>query len=76
MFRRVLFRSGYDYAAGAAILKSTLSFDAFIEAMSSGTVVLNIHTDKFGNGEISGKVSQLTQVTPTQAAPTKIKPGQ
>jgi len=60
---------GYDYAAGAATLKSTLSFDDFLKAMSSGTVVLNIHTDKFTNGEISGKVVQIVPVT-------KSKPGQ
>ncbi len=45
------------YAAGAGILKSTLSFDDFLAAMASGAVVLNVHTDKFGDGEISGKVT-------------------
>jgi hypothetical protein len=49
----------YDYAAGAAALKSTLSFDDFMKVMRSGTVVLNIHTDKFGSGEISGKVLKV-----------------
>ena len=47
---------GYSYAAGAEILKSGLSFEGFLAAMSSGTVVLNVHTDKFGQGEISGQV--------------------
>jgi CHRD domain len=47
---------GLSYAAGADLLKSTLSFDDFLKAMASGTVVLNVHTDKFANGEISGKV--------------------
>ncbi|HEX8578333.1 MAG TPA: CHRD domain-containing protein [Allosphingosinicella sp.] len=46
----------YDYTAGAALLKSTLSFDDFVAAMRGGEVVLNIHTDKFNPGEISGKV--------------------
>ena len=46
----------YDYAAGAALLKSTLTFDAFVEALRSGLVILNVHTDKFNPGEISGKV--------------------
>jgi hypothetical protein len=46
----------YSYAAGAEVLKSTLSFDGFMAAMASGTVVLNVHTDKFGSGEISGQV--------------------
>jgi hypothetical protein len=58
--------TNYDYAAGAATLKSTLSFDAFMAAMSSGTVVLNIHTDRFGNGEISGKVAELKPATPAR----------
>ncbi|MDB5692880.1 MAG: hypothetical protein JWO81_1943 [Alphaproteobacteria bacterium] len=46
----------YDYAAGAKLLNSTLSFEDFVAAMKSGLVVLNIHTDKFNPGEISGKV--------------------
>ena len=46
----------YDYATGAKLLNSTLSFEDFVAAMKSGTVVLNIHTDKFNAGEISGKV--------------------
>jgi hypothetical protein len=46
----------YDYAAGAKLLKSTLSFDDFVAAMKSGLVVLNVHTEKFNPGEISGKV--------------------
>lgn len=46
----------YDYDTGAKLLNSTLPFDDFIAAMKSGTVVLNVHTDKFNAGEISGKV--------------------
>jgi hypothetical protein len=46
----------YDYVAGAKLVKSTLSFDGFLTAIASGSVVLNIHTDKFTSGEISGKV--------------------
>jgi len=46
----------YDYVAGAALLKSTLSFDDFVAAMKGGLIVLNIHTDKFNPGEISGLV--------------------
>ena len=48
-----------SYAAGAGILKSTLSFEDFLAAMASGSVVLNVHTDKFGDGEISGKVTAV-----------------
>ena len=48
--------SGYPYADGAKILNSTVSFDDFLVAMKSGAVVFNIHTNKFADGEISGKV--------------------
>jgi hypothetical protein len=46
----------YDYATGAKLLNSTLPFDDFVAAMKSGTVILNVHTDKFNQGEIAGKV--------------------
>jgi hypothetical protein len=46
----------YDYVAGAALLKSTLSFDDFVAGMQSGLIVLNVHTDLFNPGEISGLV--------------------
>jgi hypothetical protein len=46
----------YDYAAGAKLLNSILSFEDFVAAMKSGLVVLNVHTDRFNAGEISGKV--------------------
>ena len=46
----------YDYVAGAALLKSTLTFDDFVAGMQSGLIVLNVHTDNFNPGEISGLV--------------------
>ena len=46
----------YDYVAGAALVKSTLSFDDFVAGMKSGLIVLNVHTDQFNPGEISGLV--------------------
>jgi hypothetical protein len=46
----------YDYVAGAALLKSTLSFEDFVAGMKGGLIVLNIHTDKYNPGEISGLV--------------------
>lgn len=46
----------YDYAAGAALLKSSLSFNDFVSALQSGLIVVNIHTDAFNPGEISGRV--------------------
>jgi hypothetical protein len=45
-----------DYGAGAALLKSNLSFGDFVAAMRAGLIVLNIHTDAFNPGEISGRV--------------------
>lgn len=49
-------RKGYGYGQGAAILKSTIGFDAFVAAMHGGAVVFNIHTEAFPDGEISGTV--------------------
>lgn len=49
--------NGYDYVAGAKLLKSDLSFDDFVAAMQSGLVILNVHTDAFNPGEISGRVT-------------------
>lgn len=46
----------YRYADGANILESKVTFDEFVAAMKSGAVVLNIHTNKFMDGEINGKV--------------------
>jgi hypothetical protein len=46
----------YDYVAGVTLVKSTLSFDDFVAGMKSGLIVLNVHTDQFNPGEISGLV--------------------
>jgi hypothetical protein len=46
----------YDYAAGAKLLNSTLSFDDFVAAIQGGKVVLNVHTEAFNPGEIGGLV--------------------
>ncbi|QDZ06697.1 CHRD domain-containing protein [Sphingomonas panacisoli] len=46
---------GYDYEAGAKLLNTGATFDEFVNGMRSQRVVLNIHTDKFPDGEISGK---------------------
>lgn len=45
-----------DYAKAVASLGNSISFDAFVTALEKGTVVLNIHTDAFNNGEINGVV--------------------
>jgi hypothetical protein len=48
----------YDYGAGGKLVNSNLSFDDFVAAMRSGLVVLNVHTDTFNPGEISGLVTE------------------
>lgn len=50
---RVLVK-GYGYAQGAALVKSTTSFDDFVKSLEHGAIVLNIHTDRATDGEISG----------------------
>lgn len=45
----------YDYAIGAKLLESNATFDDFVNAMTGGRIILNVHTDKFPDGEISGK---------------------
>jgi hypothetical protein len=46
----------FDYAADAALVNSKLSFDEFLAGMKNGLIVLNVHTNKFNPGEISGLV--------------------
>jgi hypothetical protein len=50
--------SGYPYAAGAAVVKSDVPFDAFLAALDRGDVILNIHTESFPDGEISGVMAR------------------
>jgi hypothetical protein len=49
----------YSYAEGAALLQSDMSFDAFVNTLGSDFVYLNIHTDTFQDGEISGRLLQV-----------------
>jgi hypothetical protein len=49
----------YSYAEGAAVLRSDMSFDAFVATLGSEFVYLNIHTDAFQDGEISGRLLQV-----------------
>lgn len=51
---------GYRYADGAAALNSNLSFAAFVAALGSDPIYLNVHTERFGDGEISGRVRPAT----------------
>lgn len=48
--------ASYKHADGAKILASDITFDGFVKDLQSGAVVLNIHTQKFQDGEISDKV--------------------
>ena len=44
------------YAEGARRVNSRASFDDFVSSPEAGRIVLNIHTNKFTEGEISGDV--------------------
>lgn len=46
----------FDYASDAALVKTSASFDEFVADMKSGSIVLNVHTNKFNAGEISGLI--------------------
>lgn len=46
----------FDYASDAALVNSKLTFDDFVDGIRKGLIVLNIHTNKFNPGEISGLV--------------------
>lgn len=50
----------YPYANGAAIVQSGLSFDQFLAALDHDSIFLNIHTERFGEGEISGRLTRGT----------------
>ena len=43
-----------DFDAGAKLVNSGTSFDEFVNGLRAGRIVLNVHTDKFPDGEISG----------------------
>ena len=45
------------YAEGAAIVQSGLSFDQFLVALRDDPIFLNIHTGRFGEGEVSGRLT-------------------
>jgi hypothetical protein len=50
--------SRYAYADGAAIVQSGLSFDQFLAALDHDPIFLNIHSERFGDGEISGRLTR------------------
>lgn len=40
------------------IVQTLLSFEQFLGSLKAGIVVMNIHTTKFNDGEISGPVRE------------------
>lgn len=50
----------YPYAQGAAVLQSDMSFDTFVTTLGGEFVYLNVHTDTFQDGEISGRLTPAT----------------
>lgn len=48
-----------DYASAVAPLGQAMPFEDFVAALAKGTVILNIHTDAFGAGEINGVVVRV-----------------
>ena len=46
----------HDYTAGSKLVGGTIAFDDFVAALKGGRVVVNVHTDRFEDGEISGTV--------------------
>ena len=45
------------YAEGARLVNSKASFDEFVSSLSTGRIVVNIHTNAKTDGEISGDVT-------------------
>jgi len=50
--------SGYKYADAVAHLEAPMSFEAFAASLQSDFVYLNVHTDAFPDGEISGRLDR------------------
>lgn len=51
--------TAYPYADGADRTGSHLSFEQFLAALTSDPIYLNVHTNAFGDGEISGRVTRV-----------------
>ncbi len=49
-----LIAQGTDFAERRKLADPAMTFDAFVAAAKAEKLVLNVHTDKFGAGEISG----------------------
>jgi hypothetical protein len=49
--------TAYPFATGAALVNTSQTFDQFVGDLQTGRVVLNVHTNRFSDGEISGDVA-------------------
>lgn len=47
----------FPYAEAAERTRSNLTFDQFLAALVADPIYLNLHTEAFGDGEISGRVT-------------------
>jgi hypothetical protein len=48
--------ANFPYAEAAERTRSSLSFEQFLAALANDPIYLNLHTEAFGDGEISGRV--------------------
>lgn len=48
----------FPYAENAARVGSTLTFEEFVATLGAEFVYLNVHTDAFNDGEISGRLAR------------------
>lgn len=55
--------NAYDFDAAMATMAASnepvMTFEQFTAALDQGRIVVNIHTDRFGDGEIAGGLSRM-----------------
>lgn len=49
-----------DYARAATLGKSDVSFEAFVASLRKGDILINVHTDRAGDGEIAGAMTPVS----------------
>jgi hypothetical protein len=50
----------YSYPDGQTVLGSNIPFEALLASLAQGKILLNVHTQRFGDGEISGYLVPAT----------------
>jgi hypothetical protein len=60
-----------EYAEGVKLSKSNVTFDQFLVALKDGLMAVNVHTDAFNPGEISGILGGGAVPTPVPGAAHK-----